>query len=185
MFDPTAAPSNTPQVSLAEFQTMISLLKVVVGTMVTGIIMIVGFTWRTARSRQLEELKLEHGEKAYREVFGVPDEGKAGLVQRFATVEGTVEGIAGRHKIVTDVTRIHTSDPEIAAHSFETRVKELAEEGVREAQRARRAILEEQERRFADRVPTGSHRTLPQQPPPLDPLHEDDPFDSIPPPKRR
>ena len=181
MFDPIAAPSSSPQVTLAEFQTMISLLKVVVGTMVAGIMMIVGFTWKTARSRQLEELKLDHGEKAYREVFGVPEEKKIGLIQRTETVENVVESVAGRHKLMTEVTHVHTSDPAIAAQSFEARIKHIAKEGAEEAARARRALIEDQERRFGERFPTGSHRAI--TPPPVhDPLHEDDRFDSISPP---
>lgn len=182
MFDPATVQSATQQsVSIQEIQAIAGMLKLMIGTVFAAAVAIVGITWRTAKSRSSEEQKIEHGEKAYREVYGVPDEQKVGLVARVTTVENGVTAISGRERALTHATGAHASDPNIVAVQVKSHFATIAREVFVEQEQvreARRAVIENQERRFSDRA----HTPRPAQ----SPLHVDDPFgtDSMPPPPK-
>lgn len=181
MFDPATAQNVTQTVSMQEIQAIAGMMKLMIGTVFTAAVAIVGITWRTAKSRSSEEQKIEHGEKAYREVYGVPDEQKVGLVARVTNVENGVTAISGRERALTHATGAHASDPNIVAIQVKSHFASIAREVIREEDRVRetrRAVIEDQDRRFSDRT----HTPRPAQ----SPLHVDDPFgtDSVPPPPK-
>lgn len=177
MFDPSAIPTPsalpTSSVSPGELLALANLLKIVIGTMVASIVAIVGFTWKAGRNKQLEETKIENGDKAFKMLVGDPEAGKNGLSRRVDEVENVLEGITDRLKVVTDVTSTHSSNPQLAKLHFDHHVEEITKRTIeaekKRIEEARRAIIEEQNQRFE----TGSHRALvneePPQPPPLPP----------------
>ena len=198
MFDPAPASSTSAVQAVQEVQAVVGLLKLVIGALFVAVSAIVATTWRAARASSESERKLEHGERAYQEIFGVAEENKEGLVTRHRAIEAIVSEHSARLRGIVTGLRGHGSDPEIIAQNIagnmEATVARMHKHATDAAAEARRALVADQEARFgaAARTDTGGHRALtPRVAPPVDSLDEpSDPFGSdfpppLGPPKRR
>jgi hypothetical protein len=196
MFDPSTASSAQISQGLQEVQSIMGLLKVVIGALFLATSGIVATTWRLAKSSAEAQLKIDHGEAAYRELYGIPEEEKPGLRARHKALEEIVTEHSARLRGVVTGTHGHGSDPDIIARNIEGHIAATVEAHLakaRDAATVRRALIDDQERRF----PTGPHRALeapreapraesPYRYPALDPHSlDEDPFPSDPPPPRK
>lgn len=197
MLDPVPASSTSTVQAVQEVQAVVGLLKLVIGALFVAVSAIVVTTWKAARASSESERKLEHGERAYQEIFGVAEENKEGLISRHKAIEAIVSEHSARLRGIVTGLRGHGSDPEIIAQNIagnmEATVARIQKHAADAAAETRRALIADQEARFGvgARLDTGGHRTItPRAAPPVASIDElSDPFGSdFPPPmgpKRR